>query len=84
MVSRDELQESIERIDRALAEAAPEVRNAWLVCRRELRMRRSQSERTVPAVAHAAQHFVAARGELDRGLAALSGVSAPSLEDTEK
>lgn len=89
-ITRDVLDAAIARIDKLVARAAlatgsPEEATsdaqAWQTCRRELRLRRAQSERAVPAAANAAQHFVQARNELEQGLEKLAHVASPPPED---
>lgn len=63
---------------------AKTVSEAWTRVRYELRVRRSQSERMLPAIGSAAQHFVQAREEIDRGIEQLSsGASAVDESATD-
>lgn len=57
MTGSDELRAAIAIVDRYLAEHDPggAAQAAWTTCRGELRRRRSQSERSLPAAARAAQ-----------------------------
>jgi len=90
-VSKDVLDAAIARVDRMVARAiarggvtpqeASAEAEAWTVCRRELRMRRAQSERAVPAIANAAQNFAQARKELDKGLERLGEVASPPPDE---
>lgn len=76
MLGKDRLNWLVSLLDQhmSVTPAAPEVREAWITLRSELRSSRRHSERVVPAVANAVQHAVQARDHADRVIDALSGV----------
>lgn len=93
MTSGDELRSAIAVVDRYLAEHDPggPAQAAWTTCRGELRRRRSQSERSLPAISSAAQYAaqLAERGETPQVRAigqsildALRAVAVAPPEDT--
>jgi hypothetical protein len=90
----DELNATILRIDREIARIAPgtDLQRDWASARGELRLRRRQSERSLPAVATAAQlaaQLVSLapspeiRDAAKQLLDALASVPATPLEDSQ-
>jgi hypothetical protein len=77
VTSREQLEEAIRTIDAFMNAAPGAPRDAWTMCRGELRLRRRQSEQTLPAVGEAAQHFAKARAELDAGVESLARIPSP-------
>jgi hypothetical protein len=76
MLGRERLTWLVSLLDQhmAVTPTPPEVREAWVQLRAELRSDRKRSERIVPAVATAVQHAAAARDHAEKVIDALSAV----------
>jgi len=81
VTSREHLEASIAAVDAYMQTAPDAVREHWRTCRGELRVRRRQSEQTLPAVGEAAQHFAKARAELDAGVESLAKIPSPPPDE---
>jgi len=81
VTSRDQLEAAIAAVDVFMRDAPEKVREHWQTCRGELRVRRRQSEQTLPAVGEAAQHFAKARAELDAGVESLAKIPSPPPDE---
>lgn len=79
-MDRAELDLHIAAIDEVIVPGHPR-RASWEAVRGELRIRRRQSERAVPAAANAVQHFTAARSALEKGIDELAHIAEPTPGD---